>query len=140
MRNTSFLWALLFVLSSLAWAQEQPRPTPPLKGPTAVVIPAEEHQKMMEMHKQHMAAMQTDLDKMKASLEQMKANVAKISDAGEKARWQSNVDLWTVMVGHMEHMMKEMKSMGPGMGPGQMHHHGGMEKPASPPPAESKPQ
>ena len=64
------------------------------------------------------------LDKMKASLEQMKANVAKISDAGEKARWQSNVDLWTVMVGHMEQMMKHMQAMGPGMGmgPGMMHH------------------
>ncbi len=72
------------------------------------------------MHKKHADAMKADLDKMKASLDQMKANVAKISDSNERARWQANVDLWSDMVGHMEHMMKHMDDMGSG----EMDHHG----------------
>lgn len=49
--------------------------------------------------------------------------------------WQTNVDMWEVLVGHMEQMMKHMKSMGPGM----MHEHG-MGGPPSSPPVEEKPE
>jgi hypothetical protein len=72
----------------------------------------------------------------------MKANVARISDPSEKGRWQSNVDMWEILVGHMEQMSKHMESMGPGMGgmgPGMMHDHS-MGGPPSPPPAEKKPE
>ena len=75
---------------------------------------------------------------MKASLEQLKANVAKIGETAEKARWQTNVDMWAVMVGHMEQMSKHMDEMGPGKG--TMHHHGDMGDPAAAPPTEAKPQ
>lgn len=64
----------------------------------------------------------------------MKANVAAINDANEKARWQSNVDMWETLVGHMDRMLKQMESMGPGMmGPG-------MGGPPPPPPTEKKPE
>jgi len=64
-----------------------------------------------------------------------------MKDSSEKARWQTNVDMWTVMVGHMEQMSKHMEMMGPDgmMGPGAMHH-GEMGGHATAPPAEPKPQ
>ncbi len=37
---------------------------------------------------------------LKASLETMKANVAKVTEAGEKERWQANIDLWQLKLGH----------------------------------------
>ncbi|HMB83237.1 MAG TPA: hypothetical protein VKI40_04215 [Terriglobales bacterium] len=55
------------------------------------------------------------------------------------ARWRNNVDMWEVMVGHMDRMLKHMESMGPGMmGPGMMHR--GMDGPPPSPPAEKKPE
>jgi len=136
------LLALMLSVSAVAWAQGEatvPPPQPPLGGPGMTGPAGGPRQKMMEMHKQHLDAMKADVEKMKATLEQMKANVAKISDAGEKARWQNNVDLWAMMVGHMEQMLKEMDSMGPGMmGPGMMHHGGMGGPPANPP--DQKPQ
>lgn len=134
MNRKNFLLAVMLTLTSLAWAQSAPPqapPPPPAKG-------AEHHHQMADMHKQHMAGMKADVDKMKASLDELKANVATIGDPAEKARWQTNVDMWTVMVGHMEQMSKHMDEMGPGKG--LMHHHGEMGGPATPPPAEPKPQ
>lgn len=54
------------------------------------------------MHKQQMEAMKADMEKMKTSLAQMKANVSTISDPTENGRWQSNVDMWEVLIGHMD--------------------------------------
>lgn len=39
----------------------------------------------------------TDL---KGSLDAIKANVAKVTEAGEKERWQTNIDLWQIKLGH----------------------------------------
>src|SRR5450759_4817036 len=101
MNRKSLLLTAILTLASLAWAQAQSTPpaTPPKGGPDQMEM-GHHHNKMKEMHKQHMEAMQADVDKMKASLDELKANVAKISNSAEKARWQSNVDMWTVMVGH----------------------------------------
>jgi hypothetical protein len=142
MNRKSLLLTVILTLASVAWAQTPSAPpsATPSKGGTGQ-MDMKHHDKMMEMDKQHMGAMKTDVDKMKASLDQLKANVAKIGDTAEKARWQANVDMWTVMVGHMEHMMKHMDAMGSGgmMGPGMMHH-GDMGAPPPPPPSEPKPQ
>jgi TolA-binding protein len=104
MRLKSLLLVLMLNLVSLAWGQVASPQAPPSSTSGTQATSGEHHQKMMEMHKQHMEGMKADLEKMKASLEQMKANVAKISDPAEKARWQANVDMWQVMVGHMERM------------------------------------
>ncbi|MBZ5686106.1 MAG: hypothetical protein LAP86_13825 [Acidobacteriia bacterium] len=65
----------------------------------------------------------------------MKTNVAAIKDSAEKARWQTNVDMWERVVTHMDRMQKNMESMGPSM----MHGHD-MGGPPPAPPAENKPQ
>ena len=135
MNRKILLLIAILTLGCLGWAQTQSTPpqTPAQKG-----MP---HGNMGEMHKQHTDAMKADVDKMKTSLDQLKANVATISDAAEKARWQANVDMWTVVVGHMEEMQKHMDAMGPGGMMGHGMHHGGMGGPPSPPPpAEPKPQ
>jgi len=103
MRLKSLLLVLMLTLASFAWGQDASPQAPPSSTSGTQATPGEHHQ-MMEMHQQHMEAMKADLEKMKASLEQMRTNVAKISDPAEKARWQANVDMWQVMVGHMERM------------------------------------
>ncbi|HVO63799.1 MAG TPA: hypothetical protein VMT53_22945 [Terriglobales bacterium] len=129
MKFNILLLAVLFTIVSVALAQEQSQAPAPPSG-TRSQMRAERRQKMMEMHKQQVEAMKADLEKMKSSLTAMKANVANISDAKEKARWQANVDMWETMVGHMDQMQKQMEWMGPGMHPGMM---GG-------PPSEQQPQ
>jgi hypothetical protein len=52
----------------------------------------------------------------------MKANLLTIRDTNEMARWRNNVDMWEVMVGHMDRMLEHMDSMESGMmAPGRMH-------------------
>ena len=137
MKLKSLLLVLMFILTSLAWAQDTASQAPPPTSGTGSRDQrrSEDRQKMMEMHRQQMEAMKADMEKMKSSLAQMKTNVAKISDPGEKGRWQTNVDMWVVLVGHMEQMLKHMESMGPGM----MHEHG-MGGPPSSPAVEKKPE
>ena len=142
MNRKNLLLAVILTLASVGWAQTQSAPppaTPPKGGPGEMDMG--HHHKMMEMDKEHMAAMKADVDKMKASLDQLKANVAKIGDPAEKARWQANIDMWTVMVGHMDQMMKHMDAMGPGGMTGHgMTHHDHQGGPPSPPPTPPQPQ
>jgi len=124
----SFLLVLIFALTPVMWAQEQPAQAPPGTGVGDQMRP-EHRQQMMEMHKQEMEAMKADVEKMRSSLAQMKANVLAIKDTNEMARWRNNVDMWETLVGHMERMQKHMESMGPGM----MHGHGMGGPPPTPP-------
>ena len=113
---------------------------------------AQRREQMQAMCKEHIATMKTDVQKMHSAFDKMKGNVASISNADEKARWQANVDMWQTVVDHHDQMLKHMedaqaKGMGcgmmmsdMGMG-GMMHHHGmGPMKPAPAAPAETKPQ
>ena len=140
MTRKALLLAVLLTLASLSFAQTPANP--PASNPHDQMDMAH-HDKMADMHKQHMEGMKADLDKMKASLEKMKANVAKIRNADEKERWQANVDLWSGMVAHMEQMMKHMDGMGPEMGMtghGMMHHDGMGGPPADHQHDDKKPQ
>jgi hypothetical protein len=132
MKIKSFLLVLIFALAPVMRAQEKPAQTPPPGGSEAQ---AEHRQKMMDMHKQEMAAMKADIGKMESSLAQMKAVVLTIRDPNELSLWRTNVDMWETVVAHMDRMQKSMESMGPGM----MRGHG-MGGPPPSPPAEKKPQ
>src|SRR6266581_2331970 len=97
--------------------------------------PKQRREQMQAMCKEHIATMKTDVQKMHSAFDKMKGNVASISNADEKARWQANVDMWQTVVDHHDQMLKHMedaqaKGMGcgmmmsdMGMG-GMMHHHG----------------
>jgi hypothetical protein len=102
---------------------------------------------MQAMCKEHIEAMKADVQKMHSAFDKMKANVASISNADEKARWQANIDMWQTMVDHHDQMLKHMedaqaKGMGCGMMMSGMGMGGGMSpmKPAPTGPAETKPQ
>jgi hypothetical protein len=109
---------------------------------------------MQAMCKQHIEAMKADVQKMHSALDKMKANVARISNADEKMRWQANLDMWQTVMDHHDRMLKDMENaqakgvgcgmmMGDmGMGGMMMHHPGmGPGAPATPtPPSETKPQ
>jgi hypothetical protein len=123
MKIESFLLVLIFALTPVMWAQEQPAQAPPGPGGGDRMRP-EHRQQMMEMHRQEMGAMKADVERMRSSLAQMKANIL-----------GNNVDMWETLVGHMERMQKHMESMGPGM----MHGHGMGGTPPSPS-TEKKPE
>ena len=139
------LWVLL--ISSLALGQTTPsnQQSPSETQPGSAPAPehgaqtgqrAQHREQMQAMCKEHMDAMKTEVQKMHSNLDQMKANVAKISNADEKARWQANVDMWQIVADHHDQMLKHMEDaqangmgcgmmMGDmGMGGGMMRHHG----------------
>jgi len=161
--KSSSLLPILVLMTSLAWAQGAPSgqqsSSGAQAGSTQSPAPgvgagqrAQRREQMQAMCKEHIATMKTDVQKMHSAFDKMKGNVASISNADEKARWQANVDMWQTVVDHHDQMLKHMedaqaKGMGcgmmmsdMGMG-GMMHHHGmGPMKPAPAAPAETKPQ
>ena len=73
------------------------------------------------MCKEHIEAMKADARKMHSAFDKMKANVASISNADEKARWQANIDMWQSMLDHHGQMLKHMEdAQAKGMGCGMM--------------------
>ncbi|MFZ0897675.1 MAG: hypothetical protein WB616_01410 [Candidatus Sulfotelmatobacter sp.] len=157
MKPNRLLPILLLMLTSLAWAQSAPsgqQSSSGTQGGTQPPAPgvragqrAQRHEQMQAMCKEHIEAMKTDVQKMHSAFDKMKANVASISNADEKARWQANIDMWQTMVDHHDQMLKQMedaqaKGEGCGMMMGGMGIGGGMHpmKPAPTGPAETKPQ
>jgi len=72
------------------------------------------------MHQQHVQAMKTQVDQMRSKVEAMKANLPSVKDSALKQQLQNDVDLWEMMVNHMDQMSKMMEGhpgmMGHGMG------------------------
>jgi hypothetical protein len=155
MKRNKLLPILLLMLTSLALAQSAPSGQQSSSGAQAGKPPApgvragqgaQRHEQMQAMCKEHIEAMKADAEKMHSAFDKMKANVASISNADEKARWQANIDMWQSMLDHHDQMLKHMedaqaKGMGCGM-MGGMGMGGGMSpmKPAPTKPSETKPQ
>lgn len=142
MKLSTLLLVAAFALVPSVCAQGTP-PQESVGSVSGTQARQERRQKMMEMHRQEMAAMKADIETLKSSLAQMKANILTIRDPNELARWKNNVEMWETVVNHMDRMQKQMESMGTGTmhGPGMMMHdedlRGGQT--ASPPP-DKKPQ
>jgi hypothetical protein len=82
----------------------------------------------MGMNQQHLQQMQADLNHMHALLNSMRANLSSMSPKDQPAM-QSNVEMWQIMVNHMDSMMQHVQMM-QGMGtPG-----GGQPGQTAPPP------
>jgi hypothetical protein len=115
---------------------------PQSKGPGSSAQRQQRREQIAAMRKEHMEAAKAQLQKLHSDLDQMKGNVNKITDAGEKARWQANVDMWQIMVNHLDQMMQHMEGMPESGMPGgmMMRHHGpgdrgpGQQQPPPPPP------
>jgi len=124
MRRLSIVLVLVMGFAVSPWVVAQEA------GPAAGGHEMQEH--MMAMHRREMEGMRGDIERMKLALAQLKANVPLIRNTSEKAMWQSNVDLWEVMLAHMENMAGHMDGMGIGMGHGMGP---GMGEHGAPPPA-----
>ena len=162
MRSSELVLILSLLMTTWAWVQGTASGQQLSSGTQAGTQPsapgapagqrAQGHAQMQAMCKEHIDAMKTDVQKMHSAFDKMKANVATISNADEKTRWQANLDMWQTVVDHHDRMLKHMedtqaKGMGCGMMMGDMgmggmmHHHS--TDPANPTPAapgESKPE
>jgi hypothetical protein len=134
---------LLFAQSTTPAPEANPQTQ---TGPGSAVPPGSMHHPGMQgaqgnanmraMHEKHMQEMEQNLAKMKTLLEQMKSNAADLKGK-DKAAMDANVQLWQMMIDHMEQMMKHMSSMGM-MGPG-MEGHGMMHSQGATPPQGKTP-
>lgn len=86
------------------------------------------------MHAQMMEQMKQNLQKMKSLLQEMKTNAAGLTGK-EKAAMDANVQLWQMMIDHMDQMVNQMSSMHGGMKGGMDHSkmHGSDDAPPPPP-------
>ena len=118
MKRSKLLPILLLMLTSLALAQSAPSGQQSSSGAQAGTLPApgvragqraQRHEQMQAMCKEHIEAMKADVQKMHSAFDKMKANVASISNADEKARWQANIDMWQTMLDHHDQMLKHME-------------------------------
>ena len=163
MKPSRLLPLLLLLMTTWAWGQGTPSGQQPSNGMQtgtqstsgAPASPrAQRRAQMQAMCKEHIEAKETDVQKMHSAFDKMKANVASISNADEKTRWQANLDMWQTVVDHHNQMLKHMedaqsKGMGCGMMmgdmgmDGRMVHHPAMGPIAPVPPTphgETKPQ
>jgi TolA-binding protein len=115
------LFAVLLLASCFTFAQTTPPPSgqsqtaPPAgSGPNAQRR-AERRQRMQQMRQQHMQMMKDQIDKMTAKLNDMKSAAANITDENGKKMAQDNIDMWQMLLDHMNQMMQHMEQ-GPGMG------------------------
>lgn len=161
MKPSRLLPILLLMITTWTWAQGMPSGQQPSGGTQAGTQPpapgapanqrAQRRAQMQAMCREHIDAMKTDLQKMQSAFEKMKANVASISNADEKTRWQANLDMWQTVVEHHQQMLKHMedaqaKGMGCGMMMGDMGMGGMMHRSLGPananpaPPDANKPE
>jgi TolA-binding protein len=124
MKLRSIALAALLGCSSLVLAQGTTPQTPPAgtdtqssAGSAQSTAPGTRG----AMHAQHMAAFKQQVTKMQALLDQMKSNVGSMSGASKTAM-EANVQLWQMMIDHMNQMADQMSMMGGGMG--MRPHHG----------------
>jgi hypothetical protein len=86
---------------------------------------------MSAMHQQHQKEMQANLDKMHALLNDMRTKAASLNQK-DRAPMMDNVQMWQMMLDHLDSMMKHMQEMQSGVGPmdkSHSKHHGGMMHP-----------
>jgi len=160
MKLRGFLLTFLLGTALMAWAQN-PASAPQSSSGTQAggaqtttrETRAARRAQMEAMCKAHLETMKSDVQRMHSAFDRMKSNVATITNADEKARWQANLDMWETVVNHHDQMLKHMDAaqasgMGCDMMMGEMgmggmmgHHHGmGEMNPAPAPQPAPKPQ
>ena len=117
----------LCCLTASLWGQTSAQTPAPPAQPAHPAHHDMQHGKAMPAD--HMQGMKDQVAKMRATLEIMKSNLLTLKgDPAARQQAQLNVELWEVMIQHMEGMVKMMSAhegmgMGGGMGMmGGMHH------------------
>ncbi len=147
------LAAALLLCAATLWAQSTAPQTPPAtaQGETGAgsakstqAQPAPRAGKgmagmqgMQQMHQQHMQEAKATLERMHALLNSMRSSYTSMNPKDQPAM-QANIEMWQLMLSHLDQMVQHMESMGPGAGPGMMmqHRHG---QPGNVPPKPPSP-
>jgi class III cytochrome C family protein len=129
MKARSMLFPAMVVFASMVWAQTTPAQAPSADihshSAAGTAKPAEKQpgmpadQGMAGMREQHMQEMKANLAKMHALLDQMKTSAAGMDPKDQQAM-QVNIQMWQMMIDHLDAMAQHMQSM-QGMGMGGMH-------------------
>ena len=112
-------------------AQAAPGPGPRGEMPPGREMREERRQQMMQQHQQAVAEMKADMDKMRRMVTMMRSEALKVQDVSTRDAMQTNADLWSALLDHMQKHMSQMERMPMGMGMGM--HPGGQ-------PPEEKPK
>jgi hypothetical protein len=59
---------------------------------------------MPDQQKHRMDSMRADVQKLNASLNSIRASIPRINDLDERNRWQQTIDMWQVLINHMQQM------------------------------------
>jgi hypothetical protein len=124
---------MIAITAGLVWAQSTTPQTPPsTQGGSAAgqtqpeARPGGRMGGSQEMHGQEMQEIQASLARMHALLNSMRAGYSTM-DTKDQPAMQANIEMWQMMLDHMDRMVQHMQSMQGGMGPaGGMRHHGNM--------------
>jgi len=74
--------------SAVAFAQNASSPAPPT-------------------HEEHMDAMRADIQKLNLSLNSIRASIPRINNLDERNRWEQTIEMWQVLINHMQQMAGE---------------------------------
>ncbi len=132
MKLSILFLAGVVAIATLSSAQTSTTPPPP-GSPDNMGAMHHGADNMGGMH-DHMQDMKQSVAKMKSLLEQMKANAAGLSGK-DKAAMDANVQLWQMMIDHMDQMANHMGMMNMDMG----HQHNAMPQHPMPPTPPSPP-
>jgi hypothetical protein len=86
--------ALLFstlIVTTVVFAQNPQNSAPP----------------MHDQHEHHMDAMRADIQKLNMSLNSIRASIPRINNLDERNRWEQTIEMWQVLINHMQQMAGE---------------------------------
>jgi hypothetical protein len=119
MARKLILLVALTICTAPGWAQSSPAQTPHAgarnqtgMGAAKSTAPGGMHGMCgMGMSQQDMQHMQANLNHMHALLNSMRANMSSM-DARNQPAMLSNIEMWQLMLDHMDGMVKQMQGMG----------------------------
>jgi len=77
------------------------------QNPSATPMGDHNQQHMQAMH-EHTNAMRADIQKLNMSLNSIRASLPRINDLDERNRWQQTIDMWQVLINHLQQMSAGM--------------------------------
>ena len=70
---------------------------------------------------EHMSAMRGDIQKLNMSLNSIRSSIPRINDLDERNRWQQTIEMWQVVINHMQQMSEQHGAEGAPEAPSSSH-------------------
>jgi uncharacterized protein YpuA (DUF1002 family) len=81
------------------------------QNPSATPMGDHNQQHMQAMH-EHMNAMRADIQKLNMSLNSIRSSLPRINNLDERNRWEQTIEMWQVLINHMQQMTGEHEGHG----------------------------